>query len=445
MKLFGLELKFNGFDIWHKGNQGSGSGMDSDTVDGIHANNFAYSTTGSTDLNTITQSGMYRINGGLLNAPSGVEWRQLLVIHGGADTITQIVTDYVSGNMYWRSGNPPNVSGSGSWGSWRRVWHDGNLNPANFAPSGYGLGTYMSSSAISDANTALLTGFYYCNGTSNVPSGAGDGNLLVLAYSSVWLHQIFFEFNGANNGRIFMRKLNNNIWQAWYQIARLSDLANLMAISGTGTAVPNLMLNTGQTDKGIYNGNWHTSNYWGIGCGSSGAQVKIGATDINGNFVSGDLALILGSSNKVVATTDQIPSSLPANGGTASAINFSDTRSSNSSGFDYNGMTIHLKLNSADGLSDGGTYHGVLHITQWGDISGGHSHEIGLTDNVNLWYRDWNGTSCGAWTKLAKVSDIPTKLSQLQNDIGAGGGVKIATANTAPSSPSPGDFWYQVL
>lgn len=44
----------------------------------------------------------------------------------------------------------------------------------------------------------------------------------------------------------------------------------------------------------------------------------------------------------------------------------------------------------------------------------------------------------------SQVTDMPTKLSQFQNDIGAGGG-KITTASTAPSSPSPGDFWYKEI
>lgn len=45
----------------------------------------------------------------------------------------------------------------------------------------------------------------------------------------------------------------------------------------------------------------------------------------------------------------------------------------------------------------------------------------------------------------SQVTDMPTKLSQFQNDIGAGGGVKITTASVAPSSPSPGDFWYKEI
>lgn len=125
-------------------------------------------------------------------------------------------------------------------------------------------------------------------------------------------------------------------------------------------------------------------------------------------------------------------------------ISIYDTRNVDHKGFDYKGLSIHLKLNTTDGLNDGGTYHGVIHITQWDDSSGGRAHQLGFTDNGNIWFRDWNGTAWSAWVKLAKTTDIPTKMSQLENDIGAGGGIKITTNATAPSSPSPGDFWYKI-
>ncbi len=92
------------------------------------------------------------------------------------------------------------------------------------------------------------------------------------------------------------------------------------AMPENGAYRPSLLFNTATVDKGIYNGNWHTGNYWGIGNGPTGAQVKIGSTDINGNYVAGDLQLLLGSSNKIVATVDQIPSTLPANGGNADTV-----------------------------------------------------------------------------------------------------------------------------
>lgn len=108
----------------------------SNTLGGRSPSDFAYSIIGGTDLNTITQSGMYRINNSLANAPIGVEYGQLLVVHGGGDTITQIVTDYSSKGIYWRSGNPGNVGGNGAWGSWKRLWHDGDFNPNNYMIKG---------------------------------------------------------------------------------------------------------------------------------------------------------------------------------------------------------------------------------------------------------------------------------------------------------------------
>lgn len=45
----------------------------------------------------------------------------------------------------------------------------------------------------------------------------------------------------------------------------------------------------------------------------------------------------------------------------------------------------------------------------------------------------------------SQITDMPTALSQFTNDIGAGGGVKITTSSIAPTSPSPGDFWYKEI
>jgi hypothetical protein len=56
-------------------------------------------------------------------------------------------------------------------------------------------------------------------------------------------------------------------------------------------------------------------------------------------------------------------------------------------------------------------------------------------------------TTDGAQAKASKAEEnakaaIPTKLSQFQNDIGAGG-IKITTSTTEPAGNSPGDFWYR--
>jgi hypothetical protein len=81
---------------------------------------------GGTDLNTVVSAGFYRIASTFANAPSDVQYGQLIVARGGYDTVFQIATGYNNGEIYWRQGNPPAAGGNGSWGPWRRIWHEGN-------------------------------------------------------------------------------------------------------------------------------------------------------------------------------------------------------------------------------------------------------------------------------------------------------------------------------
>lgn len=74
-----------------------------------------------TDLNTVTTSGCYRLNSNNLNAPNGSDYGQLLVIHGGGDTIAQMLVCYTDGAFWTRGGNPADVSGAGSWHDWKKI------------------------------------------------------------------------------------------------------------------------------------------------------------------------------------------------------------------------------------------------------------------------------------------------------------------------------------
>lgn len=79
-----------------------------------------------TDLNTIVDSGFYRLRGGHVNLPANAGDGQM-VVSRGADTIAQIVIPYSSRRMYYRSGNPPDVGGAGTWSEWRRLYQEGDL------------------------------------------------------------------------------------------------------------------------------------------------------------------------------------------------------------------------------------------------------------------------------------------------------------------------------
>ena len=112
--------------IWHSGNDGSGSGLDADLLDGINSGFFLYDKGNSpTDLNTAGM-GIWRINTGQTNQPSGTDYGTLVSIDNSSDTGFQLASDYTSTNFYWRSGNSSIYGGGGSFGSWRKIWHDGN-------------------------------------------------------------------------------------------------------------------------------------------------------------------------------------------------------------------------------------------------------------------------------------------------------------------------------
>ena len=69
--------------------------------------------------------------------------------------------------------------------------------------------------------------------------------------------------------------------------------------------------------------------------------------------------------------------------------------------------------NTTDGLSDGGTYHGILHWRSYGqlanDLTGGYPIQIAYTGNGRLWTRiATSNTAWGDWKKIARTEDIPT-------------------------------------
>lgn len=74
------------------------------------------------DLDTVTTSGMYRLYDKHVNAPSGSEYAQMLVVHGGGDTIAQVLFTYNGSRMWVRSGNPSNTGGNGMWREWAQVY-----------------------------------------------------------------------------------------------------------------------------------------------------------------------------------------------------------------------------------------------------------------------------------------------------------------------------------
>ena len=91
-------------------------------------------------------------------------------------------------------------------------------------------------------------------------------------------------------------------------------------------------------------------------------------------------------------------------------LGITDTRDSNKNPEVYNmGLTGEFKSNSSNSLSDGGTYNAVFSVRQWSrnsDWTGGGVHQLGFTQNGNLWQRYSQTTgSWGPWYKILNTAN----------------------------------------
>ncbi len=133
-----------------------------------------------------------------------------------------------------------------------------------------------------------------------------------------------------------------------------------------------------------------------------------------------------------------------------------DTRATNPDPQDYEpALQADFKQNTADGLSDGGTYHGVLSFRPYGtgtDYTGGPMHQLGFTQNGNLWIRTSTGTTTwSSWkpvlssTNVAGTANYVSKFTAA-NSLGSsqifdnGTYVGVATASPAYKLDVTGDI-----
>lgn len=134
-------LTVNGSKVWHAGNDGSGSGLDADTLDGWQkesirkqALSFAENSANDNeeyDLNSMTEGGMvynYSNMSKWVNAPSGITYGSVInfvpynksVLHGMlAWDINHNSTTDVTRKLYWRANGK--VNEENVWGKWHEI------------------------------------------------------------------------------------------------------------------------------------------------------------------------------------------------------------------------------------------------------------------------------------------------------------------------------------
>lgn len=119
-------ITYNDNKVWHAGNDGSGSGMDADLLDGRQASSFVYINgilPVSTDLNDTTTPGYYKIQATSTdknpNLPSGAyQYGMLIVVTYPSDTEHRILQLYYEhkANGFWRR-----MRNGSTWQAWSYI------------------------------------------------------------------------------------------------------------------------------------------------------------------------------------------------------------------------------------------------------------------------------------------------------------------------------------
>lgn len=238
--------------FWNSGNDGAGSGLDADKLDGTHASGFvqtpgsssAFISTDNGDkvsANSISVNGICYSNVSLFGSPDGALYNQAY----SSTWQHQIYGDYRSGQIAVRGKN------NGTWQGWRTVWDSGNFDPGSKADAVHSHSAINKAStfdgaaaprSFSDGVRVATTGNYY--------NGGWPGAYGVVTWVGSWN-------SGQDGGGL-------QLWTPY----RLSDDGDLAFRRG-------LYSNAGWSD-------WHT--FWHSGNFDPASRLRLAGASFSGTY-----------------------------------------------------------------------------------------------------------------------------------------------------------------
>ena len=158
---------------------------------------------------------------------------------------------------------------------------------------------------------------------------------------------------------------------------------------------------TGGTDfNAAYTSGWILNNGIWQANDSMRAPIFYDSNDTNYRLDPAGTSIL----NAVTVNTINFTGSIGGNAGSADMLNSFDTRNDVTTPQSFSArIRYDFKANTTNGLTDGGTYNGVMFWRRYGsgtDFSGGGTAELAYTDNARLWLRYGTGTTWGAWKRI---------------------------------------------
>lgn len=379
---------YTNYTVTKTGGGASGTWGISITGNAATANRILSHTISDTLANKTTPGYLYHAGGSnsVADKPSGVDAFGVFTMQTASGWYGQILmSSNTSTGLYWRTATTLS-------GGWKKILDSSNytayINPANFVTALGTSGNYLTwtkngvvnnltvpyataSSRINSSSSVQNTGLTYYSSGSFVVGGTAAGGQWGMPSDS--------QDAAYKNGQCLRM-----YWGSTYYTDILSGPNNM----GTTHGLYMRQIVNGAVATGTFAGGWRlildSYNYHRYG--DTRYVTSLGT---NGTYVTW---VKNGITNNLTVPYSSYSGHLQSH----------NTRSTNNTPAQFSsGARFEFKYNSTDGLSNGGTYHGILHFKPYGgttDFSGGQTHQLGFTDSGNLYMRtSTSSTAWGSW------------------------------------------------
>lgn len=400
---------YTNYTVTKTGGGASGTWGISITGNAATANRILSHTISDTLANKTTPGYLYHAGGSnsVADKPSGVDAFGVFTMQTASGWYGQILmSSNTSTGLYWRTATTLS-------GGWKKILDSSNytayINPANFVTALGTSGNYLTwtkngvvnnltvpyataSSRINSSSSVQNTGLTYYSSESFVVGGTAAGGQWGMPSDS--------QDAAYKNGQCLRM-----YWGSTYYTDILSGPNNM----GTTHGLYMRQIVNGAVATGTFAGGWRlildSYNYHRYG--DTRYVTSLGT---NGTYVTW---VKNGTTNNLTVPYSSYSGYLQSH----------DTRSTNNTPAQFSsGARFEFKYNSTDGLSNGGTYHGILHFKPYGgttDFSGGQTHQLGFTDGGNLYMR--TSTSSSAWGSWKLILTQTTADGRYVTSLGTNG------------------------
>lgn len=400
---------YTNYTVTKTGGGASGTWGISITGNAATANRILSHTISDTLANKTTPGYLYHAGGSnsVADKPSGVDAFGVFTMQTASGWYGQILmSSNTSTGLYWRTATTLS-------GRWKKILDSSNytayINPANFVTALGTSGNYLTwtkngvvnnltvpyataSLRINSSSSVQNTGLTYYSSRSFVVGGTAAGGQWGMPSDSQ---------DAANKNGQCLRMY----WGSTYYTDILSGPNNM----GTTHGLYMRQIVNGAVATGTFAGGWRlildSYNYHRYG--DTRYVTSLGT---NGTYVTW---VKNGTTNNLTVPYSSYSGYLQSH----------DTRSTNNTPAQFSsGARFEFKYNGTDGLSNGGTYHGILHFKPYGgttDFSGGQTHQLGFTDGGNLYMR--TSTSSSAWGSWKLILTQTTADGRYVTSLGTNG------------------------